>query len=256
MAEPQRKIAVLIDSDNAPPSSIEKVLKRVGESGVLLIRRAYGDWAAINMGSWKDVERTCSVQLIQQSRYIVGKNATDMAIVIDAMDILHSGKIDTFCLVSSDSDFTPLAIRLRDEGCQVIGIGKQHTNEVFINACTQFITLDSLTTTPQEKRAVELPKPNLAPATAKVTKVVKVTEALKAPKVPSPVSLLKKAYQAAPHENGWVILTQLGQSLHQLDASFKPNTYGHSTLGKLVRAYPDLFEVKGDNPKVYVKLKL
>ena len=139
MIESQRKIAVLIDSDNTPPSSIEKVLKKISKLGVLLIRRAYGDWAASNMGNWKDIERTCSVQLIQQSRYVAGKNATDMALLIDAMDILHLGKVDTFCLVSSDSDFTPLAIRLRDEGCQVIGVGNKQTNKVFINACTQFI---------------------------------------------------------------------------------------------------------------------
>src|SRR5579885_3035122 len=116
MAEPQPKIAVLIDGDNAAPASIEKVLEKIRELGTLIIRRAYGDWTAPNMSGWKNVERTCSVQLVQQSRYISGKNATDMAIVIDAMDILYSGTVDTFCLVSSDSDFTPLAIRLRDEG--------------------------------------------------------------------------------------------------------------------------------------------
>ena len=113
-----------------------------------------------------------------------------------------------------------------------------------------------MTVAPEKKPAA---KPALAPAAkkaSKITKAVKVTEALKAPKVPNPISLLKKAYQKiASHEDGWVLLTQLGQSLHQIDAEFKPNKYGHSTLGKLVRAYPDLFEVKGNNANVYIKLK-
>ncbi len=262
MVELQRKIAVLIDGDNALPSSIENLLKKISKLGVLLIRRAYGDWAASNMSSWKDIERTCSVQLIQQSRYIAGKNATDMAILIDAMDILYSGKVDTFCLVSSDSDFTPLAIRLRDEGCQVIGVGNEKTNEAFINACTQFITTNSLTVASEETSITELPKSAPTPVVkmaikmAKTTQIIKVTKALKAPKVLNPVSLLKKAYQVAPQEDGWVYLGQLGHSLHQLDAGFKPSKYGQSTLGKLVRSYPDLFEVKGDNATVYIKLKL
>jgi uncharacterized protein (TIGR00288 family) len=261
MLEPQRKIAVLIDGDNAAPSSIEKILKKISKLGVLLIRRAYGDWSASNMGGWKDIERICSIQLIQQSRYVAGKNATDMAILIDAMDILYSGKVDTFCLVSSDSDFTPLAIRLRDEGCQVIGVGNKKTNDVFINACTQFITTDDLPVNLEKKPVAELPKPAPAPLAKKVTKpakakIIKVTNALKAPKRPNPVSLLKKAYHDAPQEDGWVLLGLLGHSLHQLDAEFKPNKYGHNTLGKLVRAYPDLFEVKGASAKVYVKLKL
>jgi NYN domain/OST-HTH/LOTUS domain len=258
MVETKRKIAVLIDADNMPPSYIEKALNEISKLGILLIRRAYGDWSASNMGSWKDIERTCSVQLIQQSRYVAGKNATDMAILIDAMDILYSGKVDTFCLMSSDSDFTPLAIRLRDEGCQVVGVGNKKTNEAFINACSQFITMDSLLVDPTEKPAAELPK--LAPPTVtkrpiKTMEAPKITKKPKVPQVLNPVSLLKKAYQVSPQEDGWVFLGLLGHSLHQLDAAFKPNQYGHSTLIKLVRAYPDLFEIKGNNAKVYVKLK-
>lgn len=234
MVEPHRKIAVLIDADNATPSSIPKLLEDLSALGDLLIRRAYGDWAGTNMGSWKKIESTCAVQLIQQSRYIKGKNATDMALVIDAMDLLYWGKVDTFCLVSSDSDFTPLAIRLRNAGRRVIGVGTEQTNEGFINACTEFVTINS--STEEKSRAL-----SSAPA----------TNGTKA----SPIALLKKAYQGSTQQNGWVLLTHLGQSLHLLDAEFKPNKYGHSTLGKMVRAYPELFEVKGEQANVCVRLK-
>jgi hypothetical protein len=251
MVEPQRKIAVLIDGDNATPSSIPKLLEDISTLGILLICHAYGDWAASNMSGWKNVERTCSVELKQQSRYVAGKNATDMAIVIDAMDILYSGKVDTFCLVSSDSDFTPLAFRLKKEGCQVIGVGSKQTNEVFINACTRFITIDTLTVQPVQKPAAAVPKS--APPAIKAINTAQNKDVVKAP---NPVKLLKKAYQAAPQENGWVLLNQLGQALRQLDAGFKSGNYGHSTLGKLVRDYPDVFDVKGDKANVYVKLKV
>ncbi|CAG0972470.1 hypothetical protein ANRL4_01351 [Anaerolineae bacterium] len=290
MVKSQHKIAILIDCDNIPPSIIESVIEKIQELGLVSIRRGYGDWGASNMNSWKEVERTCSIQLKQQSRYVAGKNATDMAIVIDAMDILSSGKIDTFCLVSSDSDFTPLAIRLRDEGCNVIGVGSEKANEAFIKACTQFITTNSFVGASEEKPTAESTKPvSVSPATApKPTpetppttspkpvmiqpaqkpnsfgffqqpptpvKTPSPTPPPKAPKTPNPVPLLKKAYHAAPNEGGWVLLQQLGHHLHLLDAEFKPSKYGHSSLGKLVRAYPDLFEVKGTAAQTYIKLK-
>ncbi|MEP7285595.1 MAG: NYN domain-containing protein [Chloroflexota bacterium] len=254
MVEPQRKIAVLIDGDNAPPSSIPEVLKKIRKLGELIIRRAYGDLFADNMSSWEDIQHTYFVQLIQQPRYVAGKNATDMAMVIGAMDILHEGNINTFCLVSSDSDFTPLAIYLREQGCEVIGVGKKNTNKAFINACTQFITIDPSTAV-SEKKPTPIPPAKKASKITEIAKIIKAPKIPEAPKGPSPVALLKKAYKATPQQDGWVFLAQLGHTLGQLDVEFNSSKYGHSTLGKLVRAYPDLFEVKGDKAEVYVKLK-
>src|SRR5436309_121751 len=129
------RIALLIDGDNAQPSLMPLILEALEPYGRCVIQRVYGDWTAGNMTGWRKIEHTHAVQLVQQSRYATGKNATDIAVAIAAMDILHSGKVDAFCLVSSDSDFTQLVIRLKDEGATVIGAGKATTSPSFVNAC-------------------------------------------------------------------------------------------------------------------------
>ena len=141
---PSQRIAMLIDGDNAQPSMIEKMLAETTKYGLITIRRIYGDWTASNMGGWKDVLQTHAIQPIQQFRYTVGKNATDSAMIIDAMDLFYSGSVDGFCLVSSDSDYTRLATRIRENGIFVMGIGKKQTPRAFVNACDLFVYTENL----------------------------------------------------------------------------------------------------------------
>ena len=138
------RIAMLIDGDNAQPSLIEKMLAETTKYGLITIRRIYGDWTAVNMGGWKEMLQTFAIQPIQQFRYTTGKNATDSAMIIDAMDILYSGGVDGFCLVSSDSDYTRLATRIREKGFFVMGIGKKITPRAFVNACDVFVYTENL----------------------------------------------------------------------------------------------------------------
>ena len=142
--EKSRKIALLIDGDNAQPTLISDILAEVGKYGLITIRRIYGDWTTVNMAGWKKVLHENAIQPVQQFRYTVGKNATDSALIIDAMDILHGRLVDGFCIVSSDSDYTRLATRIREAGYFVMGIGKRSTPKAFINACNVFIYTENL----------------------------------------------------------------------------------------------------------------
>src|SRR5512133_2078144 len=139
-----RRVAMLIDGDNAQPSLISNMLAEASKYGVVIIRRIYGDWTTANMNGWKDTLQTYAIQPIQQFRYTIGKNATDSAMIIDAMDVLHERGIDGFCLVSSDSDYTRLATRIRETGFFVMGIGKKNTPRAFVNACDVFVVAENL----------------------------------------------------------------------------------------------------------------
>ena len=139
-----RRMAMLIDGDNAQPSLMNKMIAEVGKYGSIIIRRIYGDWTTSNMGGWKDNLQTHAIQPIQQFRYTIGKNATDSAMIIDAMDILYSGEVEGFCLVSSDSDYTRLATRIREKGIFVMGMGKKNTPRAFVNACDVFVYTENL----------------------------------------------------------------------------------------------------------------
>lgn len=240
----QQRFALLIDGDNAQASLITRMLSEAGKYGVLTIRRIYGDWTTSNMTSWKDTLNHHAVQPIQQFRYTVGKNATDSAMIIDAMDILHSGLVDGFCIVSSDSDYTRLATRIREAGLFVMGIGKKHTPKAFVNACNVFIYTENLETF---KRT---PKP-----AAKT--------AAKDSKTPAPnsdlVSLLQEAYDMSVQEDGWAHLATLGSNLYQLDPAFDPRTYGYKQLSQLIKANTELFEIRFEKDRgrttVYVSIK-
>ncbi|MFZ4802979.1 MAG: NYN domain-containing protein, partial [Chlorobium sp.] len=142
----RRKIAMLIDGDNAQSSLLSQMLVEAGKYGMVTVRRIYGDWTTPNMNSWKDVLNFHAIQPIQQFRYTIGKNATDSAMIIDAMDILHSRVVDGFCLVSSDSDYTRLATRIRETGIFVMGIGEKKTPKPFVNACDVFVYTENLVT--------------------------------------------------------------------------------------------------------------
>jgi hypothetical protein len=224
----KRRVAMLIDGDNAQPSLMQYILAETGKYGMVTIRRNYGDWTENNMNSWKETLHTYAIQPIQQFRYTVGKNATDSALIIDAMDILYEGVVQGFCLVSSDSDLTRLATRIREKGFFVMGIGKKTTPRSFVNACQVFVYTENLT--PAKKPRTITPKKNGTEVTEKVSE-----EALQ---------LLKNALDLAVQDNGWAFLGTLGNHMRQLDPSFDSRTYGHKRLSDLIRAYPNVFQLK------------
>ncbi len=212
------KLAVLIDADNAQASIAAELLAEISRYGSSTIRRAYGDWTTTNLTGWKSALLDLAIQPIQQFRFTTGKNATDSALIIDAMDLLHTGDVDGFCIVSSDSDFTRLATRLRESGHVVYGFGEKKTPKPFVAACDKFIY-------------TELLRPN--------------NQAVPAPVEPD--SPLKAAFlgaiDGAAREDGWALLAAVGALLVHADPAFDARTYGFKKLGDLARAQPYL-EVK------------
>lgn len=238
----KHRLAILIDGDNAQPSLIVKLMAEAGKYGQITIRRIYGDWTTPQMNGWKECLNNHAIQPIQQFRYTIGKNATDSALIIDAMDLLHSGLVDGFCIVSSDSDYTRLATRIREAGIFVMGIGQRKTPKPFVNACNIFIFTENLVDNIEEKQ---------------------IEEAEKSPENgsshhrPNPVPLLKEAFSMAADEDGWAHLGTIGVNLRQLDPSFDPRTFGYNQLLQLIKAHKDLFTIRKEDDKgpsaVYVK---
>jgi uncharacterized LabA/DUF88 family protein len=241
-------MAMLIDGDNAQASLMNKMIAEVGKYGSIIIRRIYGDWTTSNMGGWKDNLQTHAVQPIQQFRYTIGKNATDSAMIIDAMDILYSGEVEGFCLVSSDSDYTRLATRIREKGIFVMGMGKKSTPRAFVNACDVFVYTENLVS---EESLAKRSKPSSRS---------KKTSTSSEPPTPDPIPLLRSAFDLAVQEDGWAFLGTLGHHLRQLDPGFDSRTYGFRQLSQLIRGYPKEVEVKEDhtadgNVVIYVRMK-
>jgi hypothetical protein len=239
------KIALLIDGDNAQPSLIGGIITETAKYGAITIRRVYGDWTTASMSGWKNALNNYAIQPIQQFRYTIGKNSTDSAMIIDAMDILHGHQVGGFCLVSSDSDYTRLATRIREHGVFVMGIGKKSTPKAFVNACNIFIYTENLA--PRQP----------TPRGRKDTKVPEVKS--EKPKDLDPLPLLKGAYEMAVQEDGWANLGTLGFYLHQLDPSFDPRTYGFKQLSQLIKSHSNAFELKfkdeGGTTNVYMRSK-
>jgi len=238
-----RRIAMLIDGDNAQPSLIEGMLTETGKYGIVSIRRIYGDWTTANMKSWKTTLHVHAIQPMQQFRYTIGKNATDSAMIIDAMDILYEGVVNGFCVVSSDSDYTRLATRIREKGLFVMGIGRTDTPRAFINACEVFVYAENL---------------HAEIGVAKKRKLPKEKQNIK-PTIADPLPLLKNAFEMAVQDDGWAFLGTLGSRLRHLDPGFDPRTYGHRQLSLLIRDLGafEMNEVKSqEGPSLlYVKLK-
>lgn len=244
-----RRIAMLIDGDNAQPSLIGNMLAEASKYGLVIIRRIYGDWTTANMNGWKDTLQTYAVQPIQQFRYTIGKNATDSAMIIDAMDTMYGGGIDGFCLVSSDSDYTRLATRIREKGFYVMGIGKKNTPRAFVNACDVFVFAENL------QADANLPKKPSESRRANGSKTVEPE-----PPPSEPLPLIMRAFDLAVQDDGWAFLGVMGSHIRQLDPSFDPRTYGYKQLSALIKTYTKVFEVKtgkkGDGTfNVYVRLK-
>lgn len=232
------RLAVLIDADNAQASITEGLLAEVAKYGTAHVKRAYGDWTAPNLRGWKDQLLSQSIQPIQQFAYTTGKNATDAAMVIDAMDLLYSGRLDGFCLVSSDSDFTRLAARLRESGMTVYGFGERKTPKPFVAACDKFIYVENLRFAEEDAVAdapgVKPPKPK--PATAAQ---LKGDAAL--------VGLLRNAVEAASDDDGWAPLAAVGNIITNQRPDFDSRSYGYGKLSDLIKA-TSLFELERHSP--------
>jgi hypothetical protein len=262
MAEPfieekTRKIALLIDGDNAQPSLIGQILTEAGKYGLVTIRRIYGDWTTVNMSGWKNALHDSAIQPIQQFRYTIGKNATDSAMIIDAMDILHGHLVDGFCIVSSDSDYTRLATRIREMGFFVMGIGKRSTPKAFVNGCNVFIYTENLVPRGRER---EIRRRDRGGASrkggAKETPEEREDKTAKF----DPVPLLKGAFDMAVHEDGWANLGEIGFTLRQLDPGFDPRTYGFKQLSQLIKSQQALFEIQsrgeeGGGSAIYIRIR-
>jgi len=261
MAEPfieekTRKVALLIDGDNAQPSLIGQILAEAGKYGLVTIRRIYGDWTTVNMSGWKNALHDSAIQPIQQFRYTIGKNATDSAMIIDAMDILHGHLVDGFCIVSSDSDYTRLATRIREMGFFVMGIGKRSTPKAFVNGCNIFIYTENLVPRGREREQREprrrgrggqgrksAGKETVEQKEEREDREDREDRADTAAKF-DPVPLLKGAFDMAVHEDGWANLGEIGFYLRQLDPGFDPRTYGFKQLSQLIKSQQALFEVQ------------
>ncbi len=236
------KLAVLIDADNAQPSIVDALLAEIADYGIASVKRIYGDWTAPNLKGWKDVLLDYSIQPMQQFAYTKGKNATDSAMIIDAMDLLYSKAFDGFCIVSSDSDFTKLASRIRETGLLVYGFGEEKTPSPFVAACDKFIYTEVLRASSSE--GLERNK--------KTTNELKRDRKL--------VTLLRKAVEACSDDSGWAQLGPIGSHIANQTSSFDPRNYGYAKLGELVKA-TSLFEVEsrslgtGRPNAVYVKTK-
>ena len=247
--EKEKKLAVLIDGDNIPSAQVKEMMEEIAKYGNPTIKRIYGDWTQPRLGKWKNLLLENAIAPIQQYGYTTGKNATDSAMIIDAMDILYSGRVDGFCIVSSDSDFTRLATRLREAGMNVIGIGEKKTPQPFIVACDKFIYLEILTSkvhpqrgsAPKEKRR-EAPAASFDSLTPKV------------------IDLIAATVSDVADDDGWAFLGDVGSMLLKKQPNFDSRNFGFAKLTPLIQATGQ-FEIeerlnqKGRFKLIYIRSK-
>ena len=232
------RLAVLIDADNAQASITERLLAEVAKYGTAHVKRAYGDWTSPNLRGWKDQLLAQSIQPIQQFAYTTGKNATDAAMVIDAMDLLYSGRFDGFCIVSSDSDFTRLAARLRESGMMVYGFGERKTPKPFVAACDKFVYVENLRFADEDAASDVLGVKPAKPKPATAAQLKADSEL---------VSLLRNAVEAASDDDGWAPLSAVGNIITNQRPDFDSRSYGYGKLSDLIMATA-LFEVERRSP--------
>lgn len=244
----QTHLAVLIDADNAPAAIVEGLFEEIAKYGVASVKRIYGDWTKPNLGSWKKVLLDYSIQPIQQFAYTSGKNATDSSLIIDAMDLLYTRRFDGFCLVSSDSDFTRLAARIREEGLTVYGFGEQKTPSPFVSACDKFIYTEILRA--DAPKTSQEPPSNGEKSSAPVA-IDKAEEDTRAADKGTPVKsqkvpvdfIAKVLSDIADDEDDWVQLGLLGSNISKLRPAFDPRLYGFKKLSDLIKSQPKRFEL-------------
>ncbi len=206
-----QKLAVMIDADNAQASICSELLAEIAKFGIASVKRAYGDWTTTNLKGWKDHLHKHAIQPIQQFSYTIGKNSTDSSLIIDSMDLLHEGRLDGFCLVSSDSDFTRLATRIRESGLTVYGFGEKKTPEAFVSACDKFVYTEILRPQSESSAPNESDKTELK-------------------------SVLVSATNAVSKDDDWAPLSAVGGYINKKYPSFDPRNYGYEKLGKLVES--------------------
>ena len=245
MAEIEKRIALLIDADNAPASKIDVILAEVARHGAANVRRAYGNWKSPHLKQWEATLHEYAIRPIQQFAYSSGKNASDMAMVIDAMDLLYARSIDAFAIVSSDADFTPLVMRILTDGVKVFGFGQRKTPEPFVNACSQFTYVEGLLQPPVEGPPQPSAEPEVPELKASDRKKLRADTRL--------VQMLRNAVDAASGDEGWAHLAHVGNQVGN-QASFDPRNYGYRKLIDLMAA-TELFEVKRENQVVLVRDK-
>lgn len=231
-----KKLAVLIDADNAQASICPELLAEIAKFGIASVKRAYGDWTTTNLKSWKGHLHKHAIQPVQQFAYTMGKNATDSSLIIDAMDLLHEERLDGFCLISSDSDFTRLATRIREAGLTVYGFGEKKTPEPFISACDKFVFTEILRPQVTKKKATESESADLKP-------------------------IIISAIEAVSKDDGWASLSGVGGYINKNVPSFDPRNYGYDKLGKLVQSlnYIEIDKRKSDDDDsiihIYISVK-
>lgn len=242
--EPTLKLAVLIDADNAQATIIEGLLAEIATFGEANVKRIYGDFTVSTSTQWKKVLQTHAIKPIQQFAYTIGKNATDSTLIIDAMDLLYTRRFDGFCLVSSDSDFTGLALRIREEGLMVFGFGEQKTPEAFRNACHKFIFTEVLRPASRQELAVStLPKP-ITQSTPTISPTSVEPASVKSAS-PIPRKFILNALGSTQNDDaGWVNLGAFGNYLTKIKPDFDPRLYGHKKLSSLVKAMPRDLEIE------------
>lgn len=290
-----KKLAVLIDADNISADTIEHLLLEINKFGIASVKRIYGDWTSPQMNKWKTALLPHAITPIQQFSYTNGKNATDMAMVIDAMDLLYSGTFNGFCLVSSDSDFTRLASRIRENGLEVIGFGQQKTPEAFVKACDKFVHIELLMpeseknppsiipiinptihppikntpsakvqTAPTENSSV-LPKIisttiNPQNPTKTILEPIKNTPATTTPPITITTQtikpLIKKAIESHSNEQGWVKLGTVGSYISRVKPDFDVRHFGFDKLSNLIKSMPDDFEMVLEGSVFSVRIKI
>jgi len=246
------RLAVLIDADNVPYANVKQMFEEIAKYGTPTFKRIYADWTKPTVSGWKTVLLENAITPIQQYSYSTGKNSSDSAMIIDAMDILYSGKVDGFCIVSSDSDFTRLAIRLREAGMKVIGIGEKKTLIPFITACDKFIYIEILKAEEQLNEDDKKIKPSKNQRKPKAAPINKIDQEL--------VKLLRDAITDIADENGWAHLGNLGSQILKKKPDFDSRNYGYAKMLPLVKSlnkfeFDERESGKGNNKHVYVKIK-
>jgi len=254
--EPTLRLAVLIDADNAQAAVIEGLLAEIARFGEATVKRIYGDFTASSSASWKKVLQKYAIKPVQQFAYTTGKNATDSALIIDAMDLLYTRKFDGFCLITSDSDFTGLAMRLREEGLTVLGFGEKKTPDAFRNACHKFVFTEILRSSPASESALP-PEVKTKKKSAKAKASAKAVEQV----LQFPEEFVLTALEQSVDDTGWANLGVFGSYLTKLQPDFDSRLYGYKKLSDLVKDKKDLFiteerQTSGSNRKIlYLRAK-
>ncbi|MFI5196647.1 MAG: NYN domain-containing protein [Chitinophagales bacterium] len=243
------RFAVLIDADNVPYANVKGMMEEIAKYGTPTFKRIYGDWTKPTVSGWKSVLLENAITPIQQYSYTTGKNATDSAMIIDAMDILYTGKVDGFCIISSDSDFTRLALRLREAGVKVIGMGQKKTPAPFIAACDKFIYIEILSEKATASSKQEDKKEEEIQTTNTIKRIDEQT-----------IQLIASSISDLADESGWAFLGEVGTLMLKKEPDFDPRNYGFKKLGQLIKSTQH-FEIderqtdKSNIKLVYIKVK-